>query len=453
MPNTLIQRIAALQELMGMIKPIPEEWLKGLKPGSNGHKGGPELELLPCTSYQVLINSWKKAMKWTDGLEHALSAMLASITSTMLLGDQLWIRVVSLPSTGKSCLCEALSTNKKYVKAVSTLRGFMTGEVDKEGGEDLSLLKQCIGKTLIIKDGDTLLRSPNLEQILSEARDIYDTTSRTSYRRKGASRDYEGARMTWLLCGTASLRALDQSELGERFLDCVIMEEIDDDLEDEVLLRVAHRSKRSLAFEANGDATTRQDPEMTLAMQLSGGYVEHLRKNAVTLLSQVDMSDDAIRMCTRFGKFVAFMRARPSKKQEEEHGREFAPRLVSQHTRLANCLAVVLNRKSVDEVVMERTRKIALDTSRGQTLELVKTLAHHRTLFLSKEEHDEGLEGTALAHMVSREDYNTKRMLTFLRKIGVVEHYLIDAPRANGLRKWRLTTKMRKLYGEVMGDA
>src|SRR5690606_35550052 len=142
---------------------------------------------------------------------------------------------------------EAISVNQDYVVAKSTIRGFHSGfKTDGNGEEDNSLIDQIRDKTLVTKDGDTLLQSPNLGQILSEARDLYDSTSRTHYRNK-MSRDYAGVRMTWLLCGTSSLREIDQSELGERFLDCVLMDDIDDELEDAILWRVANRVDRNMS--------------------------------------------------------------------------------------------------------------------------------------------------------------------------------------------------------------
>jgi len=52
------------------------------------------------------------------------------------------------------------------------------------------------------------------------------------------------------------------------------------------------------------------------------------------------------------GKFVSYMRARPSDRQDELAEREFAARLVSQFARLAAFLCVVMNRTSVDDEVM-----------------------------------------------------------------------------------------------------
>jgi hypothetical protein len=308
--------------------------------------------------------------------------------------------------------------NHDYVVAKSTIRGFHSGyrldgvEAEDGGEQDNSLIPLITGKTLVTKDGDTLLQSPNLSQILSEARDLYDSTARTHYR-NAMSKDYEGIRMTWILCGTSSLRQLDSSELGERFLDCVIMDRIDDELEDEILWRVANRAERNMSIESNGKASSHYEPEMAAAMQLTGGYVAWLRENATDVMSTITMEDWAKRQCTRLGKFVAHMRARPSLKQEESAEREFAARLVSQLIRLAKCLALVLNRSTVDELVMARVRRVALDTSSGQTLAIASMLYSEA----------EGLLSNSLAMHLGKSEDKIKTLLRFMRQIGITEYY------------------------------
>ena len=377
------------------------------------------------------------------GLDHALSVMLASVASTKTVGDQLWVKVIGPAACGKSTLCEALSINQDYVFAKSTIRGFLSG-YRKDGGkdkEDNSLIPLVRDKTLVTKDGDTLLNLPNLGQILSEARDLYDGTSRSHYR-NAMGNDYAGVRMTWLLCGTSSLRAIDSSELGERFLDCVIMEGIDDELEDEILWRVVNRADRNLAIESDGEPGTQYEPELVEAMQLTGGYVSYLRENAVSVLPAIENPRWALRQCARLGKLVAYMRARPSQRQDEGAEREFAPRLVSQHVRLAKCLAMVLNRKSVDEKVMRRVRRVSLDTSRGQTLAIAHCL--HKS--------SDGSEVKALSAFTNQPEEKIRTLLRFLRQIGVVEPFNVKTVGVSYRVRWRLTRRLRLLYNSVMEE-
>lgn len=435
--NSPQARLECSVALLNRVSRLPDGFAGNMS--SSGKKAGKrdELALLKCSEWGVLVNAWRKALKWIEGLDIALSTMLASITSTMAVGDQLWIQIISPPSTGKSELCEALSTNKKYVLAKSTIRGFHSGfGLDDQ---DHSLISAVAGKTLVVKDGDTLLQSPNLGQILSEARDIYDTVSRTHYR-TGKANNYEGVRMTWILCGTSSLLSLDSSELGERFLKCIIMDGIDDELEDEILLRKAYSSARNVSKEVGKDATSKAEPEILHARALTGGYVDYLRHNAIDLLSSVSISEEDIYICTRFGKFVAYMRARPSKLQEEHSEREFGSRLVSQIVRLAMCTAVVLNKTSVDKEVMRRVKKVTMDTSRGVVLNLMHWLYFN----------EDGGNSSAIATAIHRGDVEVGRILRFLRHIGAVEPYVPDTPGVRSNRMWRMTDRVRNLIREVV---
>lgn len=427
-------RLSAMEDIISRLVDPPAEWIheSSSKPTNHGSRS---VDLADCTRYKTLVNSWRKALRWTPGLDCALSVMLASITSTKIVGDQLWVKIIGPAACGKSTLCEAVSSNHEYVLAKSTIRGFHSGYGD--GEEDCSLISLLYGKTLVTKDGDTLLQSPNLGQILSEARDVYDSVSRTHYRNKN-SRDYSGVRMTWILCGTSSLRSIDSSELGERFLDCVVMEGIDDDLEDEILWRVVNRAARNMSIESDGKIETHYDPEMVSAMSLTGGYVSYLRQNAPRLLDEVEKPKWALKQCMRLGKFVAIMRARPSKMQEETAERELGSRLTSQLIRLASCLAVVLNEKTIEENVMERVRKVAMDTARGITLNICRCLV----------ESPEGLELRSLSLHTAMPESKLHVMLRFLHQIGAVK--LVAEKRAGVTKRlWRLTDKTNDLFSDV----
>lgn len=437
--EALKSRITSAERLIGMVAPAPEAWL--ITDGSVSAENFTEIPCAPCSEYKKLSLAWKKALKWTEGLDSALTIMLACVASTKSVGEQLWVKILGPPSCGKTTLVEGIAVASRYVVSKSTLRGFHSG-FKVEGGEDTALIAKLKDKTLAIKDGDTLLKSPNLSQILSEARDIYDRTSRTHYR-NAKSQDYTGIRMTWILCGTSALREIDDSELGARFIDCIVMEGIDDEFEDEVGWRVANQEERNMAMESDEMASSQYDPALTEAMSLTGGYVEYLRSNATRLYSEVEMGDAALRRCVKLGKFIAHMRARPNRKKDtEDVGREFAARLVKQQVRLAKSVAIVLNKKSVDEEVLDRVTKVALDTSRGLTLQIVELLSKAPN----------GLELRGLVLLTNRTDNDVRIMLRFLRKIGVVQMIETDATEKRGRQKrWYLTDKIHKLYLEVKG--
>lgn len=417
--------------IFNKVDDVPAEWRS-----KEIQQKGTEIQCRPCSSWKELTSSWRKSMKWTPGLDHGMASMLASIVSTNSVGDQLWLKIIGPASCGKSTLCEAVSVNHKHILAKSTIRGFHSGyKTDSASTEDNGLIPQLKGKTLVTKDGDTLLQSPNLGQILSEARDLYDSVSRTHYRNK-MSRDYVGIRMTWLLCGTSSLRSIDTSELGERFLDCVIMEGIDEDLEDEILFRKVNQVDGQIGVESNGDITSHYSPALLDSMELTGGYIDWLKDNAANVLPTITASEWAKRQCVNVGKFVAYMRARPSKLQSENPERELAVRLVSQHMRYAKCLAYVLNRKEVDDVVVARTRQIGFDTARGIVLETVKLLY---------EAGGKGMTFKSIAYQIHQTEVDTKNLLRFMRGIGICLYQNLEGQG----NVWLLTRRLRKLYEEV----
>lgn len=429
-----------LLQLFDLLEPVPDDWLR--EAGSKSEGG--EVKCLTCDNYKTVISAWRKALKWTDGLDCALSVMMASISSTMSVGDQLWIKVVGPASCGKSSLCEALSVNRNYVYPKDTFTGLSSGyQTDQEGKENLSLVDKLDGKTLLINDGDTLLQMPNLTQIFSQLRAFYGRNLRSQFKNK-MSKDHEAISTTVIICGTSSLRSMDTSELGERFLDCVIMEGIDEDLEDEILWRVVNKSVKNMSTEVDGRPETQQSPEMTEAMSLTGGYIDYLRKNTQRKLDAIEVPEWALHKCMRLGKFVALLRSRPSKTQVETAEREFAARLVSQHSRLMLTLALVLNRKKIDKEVLRRTVKVALDTSRGTTFMIVKYL------------HDKGeAPVNAIATHTGIYDAEVRKLLKFLRQIKVVT---FKSAKLNGVKnrsnkpQWRLTNMMDKLYKSVMGE-
>lgn len=444
-------RIAVLSQLLDKLTPVPDSWLPRTASNANGTNHN-DIECLTCTDWNTLVQAWRKAMKWTEGLDRALSIMLACILSTRSVGIQLWAKILSPASGGKSTLCEAISVNKKYVKALSTIRGFHSGFKEGDGGDNKSLILRLRDKTLVTKDGDTLLQSPNKDQILSEARDIFDRTSRSDYR-NGMGADHEGINMTWILCGTSALRAIDTTELGSRFLDCVIMESIDNDLEEEIGLRAVNAEERAVSIMCNGTAGSSLEPELVHAMQLTGGYIDYLCNNengrSEQLLNSISPMDNFTKDKLRgLGTFVAYIRARPSTKQQETSGeRELSARLIRQHTRLAKCLAVVLSKKSVDREVMRRVRHTALDTARGRTLEIVKVLC--------QPVHHSGVTTGELAVYMNETDDRLVPMLKFLKDIAVVKQF--DAPRMNNQmvsrKKWTVTDKLKNLYAEINKDA
>jgi hypothetical protein len=424
-----VDETAVLQWILERVVTVPEEWLSGASSQTKS------MEPQDCQEYKTLINAWKKALKWTSGLDCSLSVMLAASASTCLVGEQLWFKIIGPPSCGKTTILEGLAINKEYVFSKDSIRGFFQGW-KSEDGKDLSVAAMANRMTLATKDGDTLLKTPNLAQILGEARGLYDKVGRTHYR-NAVMNDYEDHRMTWLLCGTKALREIDESELGTRFLDCVVMDAIDDEFEDEVTWRAVNQEARAMRAESNGNPDKQHPGALTEAMKMTGGYLSHLRENVVELLSRVEATPEQLRICGRFGKFVAYMRARPVKGSDDDVTREFAPRLAKQLVRLSCCLAVTLNKTTLDGEPLRRTRKIAMDTSRGKTLDLVSAIYYGEA---------EGRNSKSLGLETGMPYGECRRMLRFLKRIGVLRTF---KQKGQSTEYWALTKMFKGLLEDV----
>lgn len=434
-------RVLNLKKLLDKVTTIPEKWLEGVVKRET-KRILPE----PCSSWNELVQAWRKAMKWSEGLETALAVMISSIMSTPLRGDQIWVKIISPPSTGKSTLCEAVNVAANNVVSVSSLTGFSSGyQSDKEGTEDNSLINRVQMKTLVVKDADTLLKSPNKEQILSQLRDIYDTAFRTSYKNK-MSREYQGIRMSVILCGTSSLMELDSADLGARFLDCNIMETVDDELERTILWKRANIVEKECRLRVDNQIDTHYEPNLLKAMKLTGGYIEYLlnKKNKYpeNLMNRIKANPNSIRICMDYSMFIARIRARPSEKQDEAVERELASRLVGQLVKMGNCLAVVTQQFEINDKILEMLRKISIDTSRGRTIRICDVLyrvANH------------GMGTDSIAKFAEIDPKKIHNLLLFLHKIKVIRRFqpVIGGVKQNSIR-WKLTDTMRNLYEQVV---
>lgn len=444
-----VDRGVKVTSILSKVKPIPSEWVNEVsssangkinKPGHLSHSknGSVELEPLPCKSWKELLDGWKPAAKMHDGLVGMLGCGLATVLSTPARGTQLWMKMVGPPSSGKTTIAEALGVAKKYAKITSINTGIHSGY--KEDGKDFSLLALCKNKCLIIKDGDTLLQATNKEQTLADLRDIYDRASRTHYK-NGVVNEYENFSMTMLLCGTDSLRILDSSELGERYLDWVVIERMEAEMESEIGKRVAYQAIRNSRSKSDDGGEGVDSPEKVHAKRLTAGYLEYLSSNTFELIEQIEFPDAAIEQCQNYALLTAYSRSRPSKKQEESNHRELSFRLIEQKTRLALYLALALQKKSVDSEIMRYIRRVTFNTSRGRTYELIKHLYSFQ---------DDGATPERLAIRTNHGVEKEKSYLEFLRHIDAVETF--NPTKLRGGMKWRLTSRVHELYRTVIED-
>lgn len=424
------ERVPLLGELLDMVEPVPDEWFN--------HQAANVL-LPPCDTWENLVGHWKKAMHWNEGLDHALPVMLSCAASVPLPEDQLWVEVRSPPSTGKTEMADAMAKDAEHVFEIDIFKGLHSGTRTPDGS-DASLLSLIKGKCLIITDADTIIRMPNKEQILSEFRRAYDRNSSTHYR-NGVSNQYKDWSFTTIICGTESLDALDESELGQRFVRIVIMDRVDDIME--VLINENKLNKMRDLYRTqpimNGKGASTE--EKLTAQMMTGGYLHWLRNNIGTLIANIEMSDEVVSQINTFARFAAYFRARPSKNETEKESREQSTRLSGQLGKLAYCLTAIFGKNYIDKEIMRRVAKVALDTGRGTTFNIAKILAPYAS---------EGLDVETIASNLLAGSTEIREYLRFLQKLGMVESYVKEGKIGLGTRtRWRITHPILQLYGTV----
>lgn len=452
-PLALPGRIEALGGLLSKVRPVPEDWAerkadRKVLVGAEGVRHVKEAyEPIPCESWSELVSAMEDSMSWGPGLDTTFSVCLAGILSTNKAGeDQVWLKVVGPPSSGKTRLALCLMASQKYVIQSSSFTSFYSGyKEDKEGEEDFSLAARLPGKTLLVKDADTLIRSPAYAKVMAQARDLYDGIANTNYGH-GVNRDYRFA-FTFFLFGTEeSLRPVGTSELGERFLDVRIVDDFDELLERSIGSRVARKSFEAAATE-NRDCEA-ATPEDVKARRMTAGFIQYLRERCDEKLARVKISPEALDRIQATAELVSFLRTkpRPAKRGETQEGveREISFRLISQMSKLVRTLAVVVGEEEITDSsgVMRRIRKVALDTARGRSLEFCKAIA----------EHPQGAPLDKLVHRLNDDEERVKQHLAFLRSIRAAEPFTHrDGDGCPATKRWRMTARMARLWKEVVG--
>lgn len=439
------QRVVALGNLLQLVQPVPEEWT-----GASTTKRPSTLQSQECTSWKPMYTAWTKALALRQDITDALAVMLAVVVSTDRKGDQLFMQIVADAGSAKTRLCDALLVSP-HCFALEHLTGFHSGWKGEDKEDDFSLLARINHKTLITPEGDVLMSSPKFLEIMSQQRRIFDGTSGATYKNRKEDIRYTGLRTPWIIAGTPTLMEMDQSRLGDRFLRVCIDPPIEEEKQ-AILKRVGYTALRSLLQESNGSADGIVEKHMQAAYCLTGGYVDYLRAHTSQLLEQVvgNLDDEReaqlVAYCTHRADFVSYLRARPSPRKDQEVSamQELPTRLQHQFVRLAACLAVVLNKDLLDPEVLRIITKVALDTARGRTLNIVRALYHA----------DEGLELKAIADMTKQTTDAEHKRLRFLRELRAVR--CREVPRKGGglskSKRWSLAPRLRELYQEINAD-
>lgn len=406
---------------------------------------------IPCHSFKALCREYEKRIHFGQQLRDTLAVMLAAVVSTPLDGDQLWFRIIGPPGSGKTTLAEAISAARQYVYPLSLQTGFHSGYIDpKDQEKDNSLLNQMNGKTCVIKDADTLLKSSGLDRILAEMRDFYDGVSRATYRNT-VSHHYENLRLTFLLCGTDALRSLNRTDVGERFLDCEVYGESDGvAYVDRAMDNTFALLEGSINRKLDEDAALASQEDRTYLKAVTAGFINHLREH-MGKRQPPSRTEKTSRAIKSMAQLIALIRARTRQdKETQEYAKaraEVPTRLTAQLSKLAFSLALVLETASIDEECLRITRKVAYDTIDSVELDIVR-------LIHNNQEH-----GVTCRHLSAelglseRAILNRLNSLKYFRVVRRGSRSNNSNQRGRDVHVWRLSEFVTEVYAGALDPA
>lgn len=450
---SLSDRRVMLEQLLLKIEDAPREWFNPTAPLVNGQpQHTKSVEALPCSTFAACEQAWKDATRWRQELSDALATLLAVCASTQQSGNQLFLDLIGNPGSLKTTMCRGLLVSGNCIHLENVTKLVSGYKIPGDAGKDCSFISRANGKTWVTCEFDTLGSSPEYHQLMGKVRRIFDGETSTTYGNSDEDRIYTALRTPWIRAGTKRMMDHDQSQLGDRFLRFII--EDPDNTERREIVRSALRSERAAMVESvNATAGSMVDPKTRLAHALTGGYVDWLRANVEQYIGGIDISTSVEDYCIDLAELSADLRARPTderRKVESYDVKELPTRLARQNIRLASCLAVVHNKREVDNRVLGIIRKVALDTAAGHSLNIAKWLCspNPKAEYQLYQESG-GLGLKSLEGWTGMASDRLGKYLSFLRNIDVIEWREIR----QSLGGWFLTERVYDLYLRVMGRA
>lgn len=330
-----------------------------------------------CTTFQNLMEVCKQDMSVTQSTEDCLAIGMAVHIAVALEGDPLWMYLVGAPSSGKSTICELLSSDEIHSRPLSKFTGLVSGS--RQGSHLIPMLQ---GKCVVVKDGTLLLESTpqQLANVYGELRDIFDGSLEAHYR-NGVSASFSNISFGMIIGITERIYSLNMSALGERFLHCRLetSRDIETKRNADAVTSIFEFSGRT-NFEGNETGDARSFPKQRA---YTAGFLSHIHsriRNGDVLRPRYTQYD--VDLIQALADIVACSRAEAPRSKEfgvddllYDARPEASTRVVKQLSRLALCLCYVYGVESITKEIRSLLVKVALDTSYSRQHSIIRTVA------------------------------------------------------------------------------
>ncbi len=331
----------------------------------------------PCDSFHKLMTIYRQDMSVTKSMEDCLALCMATHIAVVLDGDPIWMYLVGAPSSGKSTICDLLSSDELHTRALSKFTGLVSGS--RQGTHLIPLLQ---GKCVVIKDGTLLLESTpqQLANVYGELRDIFDGSLNAEYR-NGVSASFQNISFGMIIGITERIYSLNMSALGERFIHCRLETSRDVEMKRNrsAIRGIFERSSRT-NYEGNETGDSRSFPKQRA---YTAGFLSHMhtviRTGDLLRPEYTDEDEALIQAC---GDVIACSRAQAPR--SKEHGSnellydalpEASTRVCKQLSRLAYCLCYIFGVNHITPEIRRLIVKVALDTSYSRQHRIIRHVA------------------------------------------------------------------------------
>lgn len=365
-------------------------------------------------SWMDVLDAYDDLYCMDVGLRESATIASAVLLSRKIPGDPLWMFLVGPPSSGKTVIVESFAADKEHCESLSKLTStaLVSGWKDPEDPDrEVSIFPLLRDRALLVKDWTAVmsLGGGDQEALYGMLRDAYDGYVRVRYGH-GKLVDITDVYFPLLAAVTDAIKGKNRSHLGERFLRCEILgpghdtEAILDAALDSLVMTEGRKAKiASLGAKISQvQVDTRVDPnslpslepdvrEKLKALSLVIGFVRTV----------VDTDGDELTH-----------RPRP----------EGGARVAKQLAKLGTSLALLLQKKTVDEDCYQLMKKVGLDTVNGLGLETVQAVMRPGVLWTTDSLRDElRLPKTSLS-----------RRLYGLEQIGILRRHGVTNGKGGG---------------------
>lgn len=316
-----------------------------------------------------VLKAFRRMIHLNKNMEDAITIALAVVVSIRFPGDPVWIFLIGPPGTGKTLFLESLENCPDRVVHRSRLRphDLVSGYITSDGS-DPSLLKVVQKKTLIIKDFTTVksLSPQEQEGISGILRDAYDGRVHVPFANITGGRNYPDCHFAFIAAVTDIIHVDNRSSMGERFLKVEFLGE-DNNTEKHILAALDNADK-SVEF-----AAAKQKLQ-AIVSDFIDRNIDATKPPAIPVWLKPRLA--------ALARVVAILRASVERSHKGDlHYRtraEVGTRLAGQLLKLGKCLAVIRNKRAIDEECYRLMEKVALDTAYGWNLDTIRVLLRQR---------------------------------------------------------------------------